>query len=281
MIPRRFEGTLASRLGAGQTVYGLLTKMPGPAAVELGGHVGFDFVVVDTEHGAAGSDMLEHHLRAADAAGVEALVRVGTPEPIETLRALDAGATGVIVPHVNDGAAARAVVRAAHYPPVGERGLAVSTRAGRQGTSPVSEHVERALKNTVVVVQVEHASALDNLEEIAASDRVDAVFLGPSDLSISLGYPGDTEHPVVMAAIDRVVEAVVGSGAAALCVLAGSADEARSWRGRGARMILFSASAVLAESLGRIVGDLRPGSVAPIPTENRDDYIVSDGQKGR
>jgi 4-hydroxy-2-oxoheptanedioate aldolase len=256
------------------TVYGLLTKMPGPAIVELGGHAGFDLVVIDTEHGAAGSEDLEHHLRAADSAGVEAIVRVGAPEPIETLRALDAGASGVIVPHVNDAAAAEAAVRAAHYPPVGERGLAVSTRAGHHGLSPVDEYVERALEDTLVVVQVEHAEALDNVHEIASSKRVDAVFLGPSDLSISLGHPGDTTHPDVAAAIDRVVEGVVGAGGAALCVLAGSEEEARSWEAKGARMVLFSASALLGGRLKQVLSELKPAGTGLPPAH-------ADGSKGR
>jgi 4-hydroxy-2-oxoheptanedioate aldolase len=138
--------------------------------------------------------------------------------------------------------------------------------------------VERALKNTVVVVQVEHASALDNLEEIAASDRVDAVFLGPSDLSISLGHPGDTGHPEVVAAIARVVEAVVGSGSAALCVLAGSEEEARAWEERGARLLLFSATALMGERLKRVVSRLRPTreNAAGLRSDQH-----PDGQTGR
>lgn len=257
---------MAARLRAGETLRGLLTKMPAPAVVELGGHAGFDLVVIDTEHGAAGPEALEHHIRAADSAGVEVIVRVGSPEPIETLRALDAGASGVIAPHVNDAASARSVVRAAHYPPAGERGLAVSTRAGRQGLSPVAEHVRLALENTLVVVQVEHADAVEHIGEIAAVERVDAVFLGPNDLSLSLGHPGDTKHPSVAAAIDKVAEAVVGSGAA-LCVIAGSEEEARYWEERGARIVLYPAFALLGARLKSIM----TGARFPIGTSSRDD----------
>lgn len=263
---------MAARLRAGETLRGLLTKMPAPAVVELGGHAGFDLVVIDTEHGAAGPEALEHHIRAADSAGVEVIVRVGSPEPIETLRALDAGASGVIAPHVNDAASARSVVRAAHYPPAGERGLAVSTRAGRQGLSPVAEHVRLALENTLVVVQVEHADAVEHIGEIAVVERVDAVFLGPNDLSLSLGHPGDTKHPNVAAAIDKVAEAVVGSGTA-LCVIAGSEEEARYWEERGARIVLYPAFALLGARLKSIL----TGARFPIGTSSRDD----DGPDGR
>lgn len=258
--------SVAERLRQGKTVYGLLTKMPSPAIVELGGHVGFDFVVLDTEHGMAGSDPLEHHLRAADSVGAEAVVRVGAPEPIETLRALDAGASGVIVPHVNDAEAAEKAVRAAHYPPKGERGLAVSTRAGRQGLSDIKDHIGRALENTMVIVQVEHAEALDNISEIASADHIDAIFLGPSDLSLSLGHPGEMDHPSVVNAVDLITRTVVDEDSTALCVLASSENEARAWEEKGARMILFSASALLGERLKHLGNELnlKEGEASPL-----------------
>lgn len=274
---RRAFGTLAGRLRDGETLYGLLTKMPNPAALEMAGHVGFDFGIIDTEHGIADSEILEHHLRAADSVGIEILVRVGSAEKIESLRALDAGAAGIIVPHVNDAEGAEAAVGAAHYPPVGERGLAVSTRAGGHGSSPVAEHVRDALEDTLVVVQVEHADALENLEEITTCDHVDVVFLGPNDLAISLGYPGDMSHPEVMDAVEHVVQTVAKGDVAALCVLANSEAEAHVWKDRGARVILFSATAVLHTCLTRIIVNAkRPGcedskrggkNLASLPTE--------------
>lgn len=250
------EPSVAERLRRGETVYGLLTKMPSTAIVELGGHVGFDFVVLDTEHGAAGSDSLEHHIRAADAVGTETVVRVGAPEPIDTLRALDAGASGVIVPHVNDAEAAGRAVRVAHYPPKGERGLAVSTRAGRQGMSDVKDHIGRALENTMVIVQVEHTEALENISEIASAEHINAIFLGPSDLSLSLGHPGEMDHPSVISAIDLITRTVVAADSTKLCVLASSEEEARDWEEKGARMILFSASALLGERLKHLSDEL-------------------------
>ncbi len=268
---------IAKRLSRGETVYGLLTKMSSPAIVELAGHVGFDFVVLDTEHGMAGAESLEHHLRASDAAGTEAIVRVGGPEPIETLRALDAGASGVIVPHVNDAQAAEKAVRAAHYPPNGERGLAVSTRAGRQGLSDIKDHIEHALENTMVIVQAEHAEALENISEIASSEHIDAIFLGPSDLSLSLGHPGKMDHPTVVRAVDLIVRTVVESNSAALCVLAASEEEAHSWEKRGARVILFSASALLGERLKRLSNELNLKEDTGLVGAE----IHSDGRKGR
>jgi 4-hydroxy-2-oxoheptanedioate aldolase len=239
--------------------------------VELAGHCGFDFVVLDTEHGKSDTGDLEHHLRAADSVGIPSLVRLGKGEPVETLRALDAGAAGIVSPHVNDAKDARAVVRAAHYPPVGVRGFAVSTRAGHHGRKGVAEHARAALEETVVVVQVEDAVALDQVAEIASVARVDAVFLGPNDLSVSLGHPGDLSHPEVAAAVDRIVEEVGRAKEAALCSLVGTEEEARDWEARGARLLLFSATALLGQRLSDIMAALR--------AERRQAAHSSDGLK--
>ncbi len=261
--------TLAARLRAGETLLGLVAKMPAPAVIETAGHAGFDFAMVDTEHGVADTGSLEHHLRAADSAGLAALVRVGANQPIDILRALDAGAAGIVVPHVNDAGDAHAAVRAAHYPPLGERGLAVSTRAGRQGLASIDEHVRHATDNTLVVVQLEDARALAHAGELARTDRVDAVFIGPTDLSISLGYPGQPGHPEVVAAIDRIVEDVVAADRAALCVLVSTEAEAQVWRARGARLLLFSAAALLAERLAGVVRGVHMGEPLPAGSEHR------------
>lgn len=255
--------TLAGRLRAGDTLLGLVAKMPAPAVIETAGHAGFDFAMVDTEHGVADTGDLEHHLRAADSAGLAALVRVGANQPIDILRALDAGAAGIVVPHVNDAGDAHAAVRAAYYPPLGERGLAVSTRAGRQGLASVDEHVRHATENTLVVVQLEDARALAHAGELARTERVDAVFIGPTDLSSSLGYPGQPGHPEVVAAIDRIAEDVVAADRAALCVLVSTEEEAQVWRSRGARLLLFSAAALLSERLAGVVRGVRMGEALP------------------
>jgi 4-hydroxy-2-oxoheptanedioate aldolase len=264
--------TLAARLRAGEPLLGLVAKMPAPAVIETAGHAGFDFAVIDTEHGVADTGSVEHHLRAADSAGLAALVRVGANQRIDILRALDAGAAGIVVPHVNDSGDAHAAVRAAYYPPHGDRGLAVSTRAGRQGLASIEEHVRHATDNTLVVVQLEDAGALTHAGELARTDRVDAVFIGPTDLSISLGYPGQPGHPEVVAAIDRIAEEVVAAERAALCVLVSSEDEAQVWRSRGARLLLFSAAALLSERLASVVRGVRMGE-APLARQPDNDHF--------
>jgi 4-hydroxy-2-oxoheptanedioate aldolase len=255
---------LAERIAGGDTACGVIVKMPAPALVELAGHTGFDLVVIDTEHGSADDTELEHHLRAADSAGIPALVRVGRNDPLLILHALDAGAAGVIVPHVCAAEDAQAAVRAAHYPPTGRRGLALSTRAGRYGARPLHEHLTDAAESTIVVAQVEDADAVPRSAQIAATPGLNAVWFGPSDLSLSLGLPGQLTHPTVAGAIDHIAAEVTASAHCALCVLVDSADEAAAWRQRGARIVLFSSTAILARQLRQLTG-LTGADVAAAP----------------
>lgn len=250
---------LAERIRAGERLLGLVVKIPGPAVLEIAGHSGYDLVVIDTEHGPADTEALEHHLRAADGAGVPALVRVGGIDPCEILRALDAGAEGIVVPRVDTAAQAAAAVAAAHYPPHGRRGLATSTRAGRHGLVGLAEHVRRARERTLVVVQVEDAEALPHVAAIAAEPGVDGVFLGPTDLSMSLGQPGDLAHPLVADAIEQVAAQVREASRAPLCTLVGDEHEAQRWYARGAQIVLLAAPPLIAKRLYELARAVRDG----------------------
>lgn len=258
---------LAARVRAGDPVQGLIVKMPAPAVVEMAAYAGFDLVLIDIEHGVGDGNELEHHLRAADAAGIPALVRVGAPTAAEILRVLDAGATGIVVPHVADAAAAEQAVRHAHYPPIGARGLAVSTRAGRQGAAGIREHLARADRTTLILVQVEDALAVPRIDAIVDVPRVDGVFLGPTDLSLSLGHPGDLDHPTVAAAIDRVTDAVLARGGPRLCVLAHDEADRDAWLARGAHIVLFTAHGLFNGRLREVAGSA--------PAARRADGVVA------
>jgi 4-hydroxy-2-oxoheptanedioate aldolase len=233
---------LVDRIRRREQLLGLIVKIPNPALVETAGHLGYDFVLVDTEHGSGDTVELEHHLRAADSADIDVLVRVAANEPSGILRALDSGAKGVVAPHVDTPDEASAAVSAAHYPPVGTRGLAASTRAGRHSTGTLADHLDRARRETTVVAQIEDKKAIPHAAAIAATEHVDAVWLGPGDLSMSLGHPGDLTHPEVAAAIDRIVEDVTRTDNTALCVVVDSEDEIPHWRNRGASIVVFVAA---------------------------------------
>ncbi|MCG8928229.1 HpcH/HpaI aldolase/citrate lyase family protein [Lentzea sp. CC55] len=249
--------SLRSRMAGGDPLLGLILKVPAHSAVELAGHLGFDFVLLDTEHAPAETVEVEHHVRAGEAAGIPVLVRLAGNDPAAALHALDAGAAGIVVPHVSDAADAEAAVRAAHYPPRGIRSLAVSTRAGRHGTRTLEEHLAEAARETVVVVQAEDRDSVRNCDAIAATDGVDAVWIGPTDLSLSLGVPGNFGHAGYRAAVDRVVEAVVSAPQCALCVLVDHPGKVGEWRERGAGVLLFNFNTVVVEGLRAIVSSVR------------------------
>lgn len=174
--------SFVERLRSKEELLGLIVKMPGHALLEVAGHLGFDFALIDTEHGSGGTGDLENHLRAAGSAGLDVVVRVGANNSLPVLRALDAGAQGVIVPHVDTPQDAEAAVQSAHYPPIGARGLAASTRAGRFSTDTLTEHLERARRETTVIVQIEDIAAVEHGYQIASTEHIDAVWLGPGDL---------------------------------------------------------------------------------------------------
>ncbi|MBS1679747.1 MAG: 2,4-dihydroxyhept-2-ene-1,7-dioic acid aldolase [Actinobacteria bacterium] len=226
--------------------------MPSAATVEAAGHVGFDFVLLDTEHGSSDMLELEHHIRAADSAGIGALVRVSSVGSPDILRALDAGAEGIVVPHVSVVQDAERAVAETHYPPLGRRSLALSTRAGRQSTSRLASHLGTAEEKILLIAQVEDAEGLENIDRILECDDLDGIFIGPADLSASLGHPGQFDHPLVRSGINQIVEAVKGKSGSRLCVLAESEKDLTYWVDQGAGLVFVNAPALIAGSLRRM-----------------------------
>lgn len=226
-------------------------KMPAPAHVELAGHLGFDLVIVDTEHGIGGAAELDHHLRAADAACIPALVRLPALDRATVQYALDGGAAGVIVPGVDSPETARRAVRLAHYPPVGVRGLATSTRAGRQATVDTAAHLDNARTSTVVVVQLESKQAAENAREILAVDGISAAWIGLSDLAVELGKFGVLDDPEVAAAIGKIVQATREANLP-LFVIADTEADAEQWKHRGAQVLLINLLTIAARGLSNL-----------------------------
>lgn len=253
---KKMMTTLKARLKKHNLLHGLFVMIPSPAVVEMVGYAGFDFAILDTEHGAAGTEMLEHQLRAADACGLPALVRTVNPDAGEILRAMEAGACGVLVPHVMTAEGAAAIVSAAHYPPLGARGMATTSRAGRHGTTTVASHLEQAKERTIVMVQIEDVAALPNVPAIARTPNIDAVFIGPADLAISMGYPGEPNHPKVVAAIQKIVQEVRDAGQ----VVAGFAreeEDAKVLANQGITFICLSTTLVFSKRLVQLAKNLK------------------------
>jgi 4-hydroxy-2-oxoheptanedioate aldolase len=195
-----------SKLGTGETIIGPVVNFNSAWIVDIAGLIGFDYVLLDCEHGPMTAESIEMMIRAAEVAGISPIVRVPGNVPHEILRFLDIGAAGVQVPHVESAADARRAAAAVRYPPLGERGLAPTTRAAGYGIDmPVTRYVEDAHREVVLLVMVETAAAVAAIDEIAATDGIDAVIIGPGDLSSSMGHGGDRSAPEVLEAVRHVI----------------------------------------------------------------------------
>jgi 4-hydroxy-2-oxoheptanedioate aldolase len=192
--------------GSGHQALGMFVGFPSTQMIEMAAYNGFDAVVLDNEHGMLSAENVEHMVIASELAGVTPLVRTVSSDPKEILKALDRGAHGVHVPQVDTKQEAEMVVEAVKYPPVGKRGAAFSMRAASYGTVPVYEYLEHANKETLVCIHVESAKAMDNLDDILQVKGIDMVYIGPTDLSVSLGYGGRIDHPEVLKAVESIYE---------------------------------------------------------------------------
>ena len=212
---------------AGKTAIGGFLMFPSPEIVEQMGYAGLDFVIIDTEHGPADNLAVAGMIRAAEAADITPLVRVRwVGDPSLILRALDLGAQGVQVPMVESAETAARVAAAARYHPRGRRGLA-GVRAAWYGAVELGDYVAKANREIMVAVQIETAAAVAQAGEIAAVEGVDLVFVGPVDLSQSLGHPGQLQHPDLLAAMDRVFAACRAAGRACGTLTADAAQGRR------------------------------------------------------
>jgi 2-keto-3-deoxy-L-rhamnonate aldolase RhmA len=244
-LPELLRGTRA--------LLGMFVGIPSPPLVEMCGHAGVDFVIVDNEHGPAGIESTEHMLRAARASGVIPVVR--TLES-DILRVLDVGASAIQVPQVNTAEQAQRIVAAAKYPPLGMRGAAFSTRAAGYGFFGGERHVADSNVGTAVIVMTETRTAIDNLDSILSVPGIDAVFFGPNDLSFSYGHPGEMGHPEVVAAIEHGIDRALAHGVAA-GVLALTPEDFHRWRKRGARYLPMVLTGLLASALRTTVAGTR------------------------
>ncbi len=224
---------------------GMFIGFPSPALIEMCGHAGFDFVIIDNEHGPASIETTEHLIRAAACVGILPVVRA---DEAELARVLDAGACGVQVPAVNDAAQAQRIVDLCKYPPVGRRSAAFTTRAGGYGFFGGSAQMRRVNDGVAIILMIETAQAYASLDAILAVEGVDAVFIGLSDLAISMGHAGDNLHPEVQAAVESTIERTRARGHA--CgLLASTPADFRRYASMGATYLPMTMATLVAGAL--------------------------------
>jgi 2-keto-3-deoxy-L-rhamnonate aldolase RhmA len=207
------KNRVKEKLAAGEPVYGVSVMIPSPQIVEMIGAAGFDWVLLDCEHGTLTLESVELMAMAAEAAGITAIARPMSRSPEHILQVLDRGVMGVQVPHVNTAEDAREVIAAVKYHPLGRRSLAAGTRAAvydAHGT--LAEHVKAANDATLIAVQLEDREAIENIDALLKVENIDVFFIGPSDLSQSMGFPGNPKAPPVAQAIDASYRKMLAAG---------------------------------------------------------------------
>ena len=247
---------LKQRIRNGEAVNGCWLNLGSSITAEIVGQAGFDWVLIDLEHGAGEEKDVLSQLQALEHSSTAAIVRVESAERQRIHRVLDAGAEGVMCPHIDSTADARKVVDGLRYPPGGSRGVAKMVRASGFGKN-FAEYYSNANENIVGVVQIETPEALRHLDEIAAIDGVDVLFIGPADLTMSLGIFGQFDHLLFTDAVKATVAAAQKAGKAA-GILIFNPDEYTRYYELGIRMIACGADATfVAEGSRNMAGKLQ------------------------
>jgi 2-dehydro-3-deoxyglucarate aldolase/4-hydroxy-2-oxoheptanedioate aldolase len=227
------QKSLKARIRAGEVLIGPIVTLSTPDVAEALAQVGFDYLWIENEHAPMGVIEAQRMLQAVGGR-CPCLVRVPDSADVWLKKALDTGCAGVVIPLVKSAEEARRAVAACRYPPAGHRGVGI-TRAHRYGMG-FAEYVAAANEEIAVVLQVEHTEAVANIEAIAQTPGVDALLVGPYDLSGSMGLLGQVEHPAVQEAIHQIKQAGDAAGVP-LGIFAGTPEEARRYIDQGFSLI--------------------------------------------
>jgi 4-hydroxy-2-oxoheptanedioate aldolase len=232
---------LKKRLRQGETLNGCWLNLGSSLTAEIVGHAGFDWVLIDLEHGAGEEKDVLFQLQALEHTSATAIVRVESADSPRIHRVLDMGAEGIMCPRINNVEEARKVVRGLHYPPTGGRGVAKMVRATGFGQH-FSKYYKEANENILGIVQIETAQVLNHLDEIAALENVDVLFIGPADLSMELGIFGQFDHPLFKDALKSIINAAQ-KGGKATGILFFNPDDYQQYYDMGIQMIACGADA--------------------------------------
>lgn len=233
-------------LAAGQVQIGLWSSLSSNVTVELLAGAGFHWLLLDMEHSPNDLESLFSQLQAAQPYPSSAVVRVPWNDAVMLKRVLDAGAQSVLIPMIDTVEQARAAVAATRYPPRGIRGVGGTTRATRWGR--IANYPKRAESELCVLLQVETAQALDNLEAIAAVEGVDGIFVGPADLHASMGHVGERHHPQVWERIEDAIRRIRVAGRAPGFLTSNETDARRILELGGQFVAVGSDAALLASA---------------------------------
>lgn len=247
---------LKDKLLAGQPAFGVSVMFPSPQVVEMVGKLGFDWVLFDCEHGSVSLEAIEFMAMAAEATGITPIARPIRNDPHSILQVMDRGVMGVQVPHVITADDAKRAVEAVKYYPQGSRGLAAGSRPANYGFGlSMSDYAAQANDQTLVCIQIEDAEALPNLDEILKVEGVDVFFVGPSDLSQSMGFPGRADAPEVREAMDTAFAKTVAAGKAPGS--AGNASATQNYLSKGVLYLYTHLTTLLGNASADFLGEVK------------------------
>lgn len=242
-----FENPLKRKLAQGGKAAGAWLQLASPFTAEIMAQAGFDYLMIDLEHGPGDILTLIGQIQALKGTPAVPLVRATWNDFVLIKRILDAGAYGILFPYINTPAEAEAAVRACRYPPQGVRGVAASPRAAWYGQNSLG-YLAHANQEILVLLAVETPEALTNLDAILDVPGVDGIFIGPMDLATSMGFLADPKQPPVQAAIAQIEAKVLGAGKI-LSTIAGPWEQAQALYQRGYQMLMLMADGVALANL--------------------------------
>ncbi len=251
------KNNLKEVLKEGKNVFGPFMKFTDPAAVEIMGFAGFDFVIIDAEHGPISMQNAQNMIRAAEIANITPVIRVANNDEALILRALDIGAQGIEIPQINSKSQAIKAVRSVKYAPQGERGVCRYVRAANYSSMDKYEYFKSANNETIIIAHIEGVKGINNLDEILSVPDMDVIFIGPYDLSQSLGIPGEVNNPLVTEKMKEVV-LKCRENKVAVGTFADDVETAKSWVSLGVQYMAFSVDVgILYEASKNIINELK------------------------
>lgn len=258
------KNTLKEKLAKGEKPIGTFFELGSPSVVEALGRSGLDFVILDNEHGPFEAESSRDFARAAENSGITALARVREVSRPAILKLLDVGVQGLIIPDVHTVEQVQQIIAYGKYYPIGQRGFCPSRKDGwgydAMAQQPVPDQMAYWNEQTLIIPQCETVGALEKIEEIVALEGVDGIFIGPFDLSISMGIPGQFDHPDFVDALKRVQKACKDAGKFCM-IFAGSAAAVAERLRQGYDSVAYSLdAAVLIAAFQRDIAEIRAKS---------------------
>ena len=251
------ENKLKKALQAGKVTVGPFSKITDPAVVEIMAFAGFDFIIIDMEHGPISIEHAQNMIRAAESADITPIIRVRKNDETLTLRALDIGVQGIEIPQINRKMDAELAVKAVKYAPDGERGVCRYVRAAQYSSQDKYEYFTKANQETAIIIHIEGIEGIRNLEDILSVPGLDVIFIGPYDLSQSLGIPGQVNHPSVIEKMSEVIKKCQ-QAKIAVGTFADDIATAKKWIDLGVKYMSFSVDVgILFQAAQNVVQQLK------------------------